>query len=236
MTTFPLAQGQPKRHVGMLQNTPDKARVIVLFHQLPDDPATALVMKVDSLSNPERDQIFTHVDTEAGQSSKEFGEYLHRMGVLQHYHNKNQQSTSKFIIKVSVDEVLMSPLPSQQIGLRELLEKMGRLQPLPSEPTALETNQSDANPLREKLDDEQTKRSENEKIARNILFEANLLQIEVNKKLEQAYSICPSLRPQAQGTDASKATKTAASTPRKKTRGEVKKEVKAKKTTKRSSK
>lgn len=173
-----------KRHVG--KHTPSDTRAIITYPLIPNTTDSALIIHIDRMNPQMKDNIMRTLDTQAAQSSVNFGEVLGRTmygdsgkSIFQVLHESGS------LKKVSIDEIVMHPNPSMPIPLRTVLVESGLLvRPVNGEKFNVQEHNM-------KVDESQNGQVR----AANLLAEAKLLQQEAKRKTEQAYAICPSLAP-----------------------------------------
>lgn len=176
-----------KRHVG--KHLPSSTRAIITYPVIPGTHDSALIVHIDRMNETMKDQIMRCLDTKAAQVSINFGEVLGRTmysdsgkSIFQVLHESGS------LKKVPIDEVEMWPNPSMPIPLRTVLVESGLI------PRPAATDEKFNTPLH----NQQTEASQNDQIrAANLLAEAKLLQQDADRKSEEAYRLCPNLRPQA---------------------------------------
>jgi len=182
------------RHIG--KNKTTEARYVVASMSITGDPEFALVIEADALPLRYQDALMNVVNSNSGQSAEKLLELLgmrrfpdgsvmaqtlHQTGRLQ---------------KIPTADVIMTPDRSNQIQLNELnkrirsknaQEPMNFNEPAPERTSHIQHNQ-------------QVQASEgNKQIARQLMFEAQLIQqqaeSDAKERREKAYTLDPSLRP-----------------------------------------
>jgi hypothetical protein len=179
-----------KRHVG--KHLPTNTRAIITYPVIPGTHDSALIVHIDRMNGPMKDSIMRTLDTQAAQSSVNFGEVLGRTmyadsgkSIFQVLHESGS------LKKVTIDEVEMWPNPSMPIPLRTVLVESGLI------PRPANTDDKFNRPLH----NQQTEATQNDQIrAANLLAEAKLLEQDAERKKEEAYRLCPTLRPQPEPT------------------------------------
>lgn len=165
-------------------------RLVVAYKQNPKDPLKALVINVDKIiRNVDRDELLIMVQSPEGSKERDFIDYIHKKGLLQYYHE------NKFFEAMDVDDVIMTPDNNTRIPLRTVLDAIRQqsgLAPLPTK-AAMESL-SEANPLSQAKKSELLNQENNAAVARSILVQAKMLMDDVNRKLDEALSIDPTLR------------------------------------------
>lgn len=183
--------GKMMRHVGCLKDNPT-VRVVVVFKQLPEDPLHALVVFPDRLTRSvDRDELFRMVAGHEGQQHEDFYVALEKENnMLTYYHKQG------FLNKVHIDNITMLPQIDKPIALRKLIDDMNANRGLPPLPTNNDLKSiSPLNPHAADKREEIVGDQGREAIAKNLLFQARMMQAEVDKKCEEAYSLAPHFRP-----------------------------------------
>lgn len=177
-------------HLGEVAD-PTSTRLIIVFKQLAESPQNALVIKIDSVSSdPLREEIWALVNDPQSQNERNFADFLHKRGRLQLCHE------SKILTVMSIDQVKMTPGNGQKIPLRDVINSLNArngLPPLPSKEEYETISQADPRAADRKRELDQTESKS--AIARSIMVQAKLLQAEVDRKMNEAYNLDPSLRP-----------------------------------------
>lgn len=193
-----------KKHFGRIKNTGQ--RCLVIYMQLPDQPETALVVQTDNLPTKYESFLMEIADSPEAQSTHKLYEVLNRR--LDPATGKNilvSLHEARMLNPVSIDNVVMLPSPNMPFPLRRVLEGMAQqgtaIMPPKSDQAAIKQNLPEASFYEEtkhnqfsenrRADDDQNRKA----IARNLMFEAEMLQTEAMKKMETAYQYDPTLRP-----------------------------------------
>jgi hypothetical protein len=106
------------KHVGRMKN--NKAKVLVAFRTLPDDPHSALVVGTAQLTDDQHNAIINLVDSQQAQDCYEFGEILSSRyfpdgrPMLAALHQDGR------LVKVGTKDVEMTPTTTDSISLDEL--------------------------------------------------------------------------------------------------------------------
>lgn len=106
------------KHVGIL--VPSRRKVVVAFRKIPSDPQNCIVITTENLNADEHDTLMKTVESNAGQTAKEFADVMSRTllpdgrQMLQHFHNTGK------LVKVSTKEVLLTPNSNSSLLLSEL--------------------------------------------------------------------------------------------------------------------
>lgn len=184
-----------KKHVGQLNNT--GRRVIVAFMQLPNDPDHALVIDSDALPDRFHDAVMKVLESLEGQSERDFANILSRRPMPDTgYDMLTTLHQAGYLVRVPVQNVTMLPLPNYPTPLIKIIELMGgqapAVQQAPVAPTANE-DRFNQHAVNVQVD----KNEEMIGTARNLLALAQDMENDAYRKREEAYRLCPSLRPQA---------------------------------------
>jgi len=171
------------RHKGYIQNT--GTRCAVVFRELPGDPDHCLILESDSLPEVYRDEVAKVVSKE-GQRTKDLYEALNMLSALHNHGLLRRKSTNEIVMQVTnSDTIRLDKLNDQ---LRALTDVSTVKQP--------QNIQTKLNPYEEVNDNVSEADSMN--IAKNLLVQANDLELEVNRKRERAYTLRPELAPVVQ--------------------------------------
>lgn len=177
-----------KRHIG--KHLPSNTRVVVTYPVIPNTTEHTLIVHVDRLSETLKDHVMRTVNTQAAQVSVNLADVLGRTlyadsgkSIFQVLHESGS------LKKVSIDEVEMHPNPALPIPLRTVLVESGLI-PRPSD-TDKRFNQTEHNMKADETGNAMVR-------ANNLIAQAKLLEQEATRKREEAYSLAPSLAPQAE--------------------------------------
>lgn len=108
------------KHVGRVKN--NRARVVVAYRTIPNDPYSALVIPTASLPADEHDSLMKAVESDAGQNAFEFYEVMQRTvlpdgrNMLVGFHQRGN------LRKYPTSEIEMTPDTRTVINLNELNE------------------------------------------------------------------------------------------------------------------
>ena len=178
------------KHVGTHKGT--NTRLSVVFLSLPDDKENALVVYSDSLPEKYHDDFMSAVESREGQSSAQLYEILSRKV----FHNGNNMLETLhqegLMKKMPVDQIIMSPNPTTQISLVDLLAQMGDLDQTVAAPAGQTVQQN----VQEQID--MAAEGDNKKIPQNLLVQAVMLEQEAEKKRAEAVKYDPSLTEKAE--------------------------------------
>lgn len=181
------------KHVGRIKSSDQ--RCVVVFMQLPDDLEKALIVNVEALPERYEQLVMEVLNSPEGQQSSNLADTLTRRvvpetggsSVLMELHKRGYMRAEP------IDNIIMFPKPNTPFPLRDILQAMGKLDgvqaPVVDPDQGLDKfNQHVANKNVSVTEEKMA-------TAMNILAEAEMLQIEANRKREQAYKIAPQLRP-----------------------------------------
>ena len=189
-----------KRHIGRLKNT--DRRVVVVYMQIPGKDNSALIVDTDALPDQFHEALMTVVESEAAQRTVNLAEVLDRRASPDAGINlMNSLHRRGFMRPEPVDNIIMFPRPNMPFPLAKVIEfsrseaaakELAAAGVKPPKGTEERYNQFNENmkfdSVQEKLD-----------VAKSILFDAELLEVEVVRKRKQAYELAPSLKPGYKG-------------------------------------
>jgi hypothetical protein len=178
------------KHVGKVKTT--DRRCVVVMMQLPQDPNHSLIIDTESLT-PRYEQIIRElVESNEGQAAPDFAQFMTERSVPETGRNILNEFHANGLMRTEpIDNVIMVPFPNQPIPLVDILEAKGTLPAGIREKEALQ--QENVNAVVQNL--QAMREEERLSMARNKLFEADLIEQEALSKREEAYRIAPELRP-----------------------------------------
>lgn len=191
------------KHVGKVGEKP----CVVLFREVPNEPNNALVVMTGSLANEQHDSLMNVVQSAEAQEANEISEVLHRRQFPDGTNMLTALHTLKKIEKVAVELVSLTPTPGQAVALSEVNAEIAKINAQSNPPLKTEVDpvSVDTSPLPgETVDNTATtdNGTEPESVAKNILFQADLMIEDANKMLaeaeakrDEAYALDPSLKP-----------------------------------------
>jgi hypothetical protein len=106
------------KHIGKLKNT--GAKVLVVFRTLPGESDQALILPVAQLPDSYHDSIMTLVETDQAQECFEFGEIMFMRLFPDGRPMLQAMQADNRLIKMSTDNIFMTPTTSTEIRLDEL--------------------------------------------------------------------------------------------------------------------
>lgn len=189
------------RHTGQLNNT--GKNVVVVFMQLPEDPAHALVIDTDALPDMYNEALRKVVESTEGQQAKNLADVLARRpspdgsstSMLVKFHQSNR------LQKTPVTNVTMVPRRGVRWPLTDVISAMSSQETVPQGFDDLDPETKAMVAAALKKFNVHAVNSENENTgatraqAANLLEMARMLEMDAHSKREQAYRIDPSLKP-----------------------------------------
>lgn len=180
------------RHVAKIANTDQ--RCVVVFMQIPQREDHALVVPIDNLPPRFEQAVMDVLKSPQGQQEQDFGVALSRhllpdtgQNILETLHAQNR------LVPVPVHQVLMMPTPNNPVKLSSILESLGRL---PDQQTKGLMQEYAVEKFNPHINNQVAQSNENSRaIGRNLIVEAEMLELDARRKREQAYNIDPTLRP-----------------------------------------
>jgi len=106
------------KHVGRVKATNKKC--VVVFRTLPGDAFNCLIAPTENLPDSYHDALINLVESPSGQSANEFGEVLARSQFPDGSTMLSALHTQNRLVKVSTDQIEMTPNNSVNIQLSEL--------------------------------------------------------------------------------------------------------------------
>jgi hypothetical protein len=191
------------KHTGQLNNT--GKNVVVVFMQLPDDPAHALVIDTDALPDMYNESLRKVVESTEGQQAKNLADILARRPspdgssttMLLKFHQSGR------LQKTPVTNVTMVPRRGVRWPLVDVIKAMDTQETTPQGFDDLdpETKAAVAADLRKfnvhAVNSENDNTAQVKSQASNLLEMAKMLELDAHSKREQAYRIDPTLRPKS---------------------------------------
>lgn len=132
------------KHVGRLIKS--KRRVIVAYRVVPNEPENCIVIATDSLDAGEHDTLMQIVESEGGQNENDIANLMMRTrlpdgrNMLTGFHNTGK------MMKMSTDEVEMTPDTRTTINLAELNELIAQQQGISVADLAIQPNSANEAP------------------------------------------------------------------------------------------
>ena len=187
---------QLMKHVGKYGEKP----CVVVFREVPNEPENCLIVQTSGLTPVHHDDLMEVIQSAEAQEANDLSQVLNRRQFRDGENMLNSMHFGKKLSKVPVNQVSLTPTPSHSVPLTEVNAEIRKLSggyvpPLTDE--AHLDNTTDAT-----TEAEVPAPSE----AQSLVFQANLMKedavrmvAEADAKLEQAYSIDPSLKPKQRG-------------------------------------
>ena len=174
------------KHLGYNANS--KRKYVVVFRELPNDTANALVVDTGTLLDRYHDGLMSAIESLEAQANNDCYDVLNRKyffdgeSILQTLHRKN------WLIKVPVEEIVLTPAPNKEVSLVEHNESLKNVaESLAPAPDVAELQRPSA-PQGEMTEEEERKGQ-----ARNLIIQAQLMEEDARKKRAQAESISPGI-------------------------------------------
>jgi len=184
------------KHVGRLIQT--KRRVILAFRTLPGDPTHCLVVTTENLESGDHDSLMTVVESNAGQNANEFAEVMSRSplpdgsNMLAKFHQTGK------LMKVSTEEVEMTPDLHTTIKLSTLNETIASQRGVTIADLAIKEpgtqTSTTSSPTPTEISSATTDVLSDEQLASNYRSQADQLFKEAKRLREQAESLVPTKR------------------------------------------
>lgn len=197
------------KHIGKYGEKP----CIVVMRELPQETDSCLIVEPGALESRQHDELMQAVQSEEVQSSNNLAEALARKVFSNGVYMINDLHDNRKIQKVPVAQVSLTPRPGQAVPLDAVNAELRKMESGYTPPNTDESflRKQQQQPVREA--GEATKSTadtvqvpvegEASEVARNLLTQAELLKADINsmqkdldKKLEEAYALDPSLRPE----------------------------------------
>lgn len=182
MTTF-------YKHIGKCKNS--GRRCVVVKNQIPNAEDKALIVDIDALPDAYQNFLMDLVQSNPAQRTNELGDVLARyqspdsgMTMLMSLHSR------QYMCQMPISNILMYPAPNYPIELSKVIDLVngGDVE------TAKKNYSNDT--LHRTVDNIRADEYErNEKVARNLIMEADRLAFEAQKKRDAAFAMAPQLNP-----------------------------------------
>lgn len=183
------------KHVGKFGEKP----CVVVFRELPGESDYCLIVQTDNLDSRQHDDLMNVIQSAEAQTSHDISQVLHRR---QFTDGSNMLSTLHYarkLQKVPVSHVALTPLPGQSVPLADVNVEIRKLEggyvPPKNDEAHLTEGKTPA-PVTE-----QSAASEETDVAKGLLLQAQLMEEDGNRLLEEAeakkaeaYKLDPSLR------------------------------------------
>jgi hypothetical protein len=199
------------KHIGKYGEKP----CIVIMRELPQERERCLIVEPNSLASRQHDELMSAVQSAEVQSSHNLAEALARKVFSNGVYMINELHDTGKIQKVPVSQVSLEPRPGQAIALESVNAELRKMESAYTPPNtdesflrkqnqqvreAGEATKTTAQNVQMPVDGEPTE------VARNLLTQAELLRADIksmqgdlDRKLEEAYALDPSLKPEKRG-------------------------------------
>lgn len=192
---------QVMKHVGKMGEKP----CIVIFRELPGEPENCLIVSTGSLGDRHHDDMMSVIQSPEAQQSNNVSQVLDRRQFTDGENILSYLHYNKKLQKVPVSQINLTPTPSNSIPLAEVNAEIRKIEggytPPKTDGAHLNNNPTTAPVVNESSDDA-AQPSE----AQSLIFQAQLMKEdaermveEADAKLQQAYSIDPTLEPKKRG-------------------------------------
>lgn len=181
------------KHVGKYGGKP----CIVLFREVPNEPENCLIVQTAMLDERQHDDLMNVVQSLEAQGSNEINEVLNRRQFSDGTNMLSSLHYNRNIQKVPVSMVSLTPTPAQDIPLADVNAEIRKLASHQGLKTAPESQSSAPQPQAST-----SSPADNPSIAQGLLTQAQLMKedaermvAEADAKIQEAYSLDPSLNP-----------------------------------------
>lgn len=193
--------GKLMKHVGLFN---DKRCVVVL--QLPEEPNSVHIVDTESLPELYHQSIMEIVESPAAQQSVWLGDVLSRRILPDGKVALSALYENRMIKIVEVDRVIMVPRPNQHVPLKDVIEFMNGNQEVTRENVDQKmkniqiSEQEKLNTGITQVENQHLQNFNQDNIeqcraqARNLMIEADMLEVDVKRKRQHAYRLDPSLQ------------------------------------------
>lgn len=185
------------KHVGKYGEKP----CVVVFREVPNEPENCLIVQTSNLPEVYHDELMSAVQSPEAQQANNIAEVLNRKLFKDGSNILTTLHYQKYIQKVPVSLVTLSPTPSQDIALADLNAELRKIEGGYVPP------KNDEAHLKESTSPKMTDSSAiiaegSEDQAEGLLVQAQLMKedaqrmlAEAEAKMEQAYALNPELKP-----------------------------------------
>lgn len=166
-------------------------QLAVSYMLLPNSTTHALVTKIDLLPAQLQRALTGLIESPEAQHTETLADVLGRRTYADSGKNMLQVlHETRNLMKMPIDDIIMTPRSNVRVPLREVLVAMGRIVDVQQEQVQQEQG---FNPH---MNNQQAAvQEENVTIARNLIIEAEMLEADAHHKRMRAYSIAPQLAP-----------------------------------------
>lgn len=188
------------KHVGKYGGKP----CVVVYREVPNEPENCLIIQTSRLEGRHHDDLMNVIQSIEAQQATEISEVLNRRQFTDGSNMLSALHYGKNIQKVPVSMVTLTPTPNQEIALGDVnaeIRKMDSHQGIKTDPSTLNESTLDGN-LAKPNPVNVVEGDDPEAIAKNILVQAELMEADAQRMLEeasakksQAYELDPTLKP-----------------------------------------
>lgn len=190
---------QLMKHVGKYGEKP----CVVVFREVPNEPENCLIVQTSGLSTTHHDDLMEVIQSAEAQEANDLSQVLNRRQFRDGDNMLNSMHFGKKLSKVPVNQVSLTPTPSHSVPLEEVNAEIRKLSGGFVPPVNDEAHLNNpADNTNKSTEADAPAPSE----AQSLMFQANLMKedavrmvAEAEAKLEQAYSLDPSLKPKQRG-------------------------------------
>lgn len=176
-----------KKHIGILNNT--GVSVVVVFRKIPTDERYCLLIELERLPDSYHDDILVALNTRESLDTADFYEVLNRRTFPDGTNCLLALHQRGFLRKEPIDNVSMTPLPSQKVSLSMINQAIdGKFDELKNNARDTEADSAAGDPM---------------VLAKGLLREAEELVAKAEEKRLEAYRLAPALTPTRGKSDTS---------------------------------
>lgn len=194
------------KHVGKYGEKP----CVVIMRELPQEQDSCLIVEPAALEGRQHDELMQAVNSEEAQASNNLAEALARKVFSNGVYMINELHDSRKIQKVPVAQVSLTPRPGQAVPLDAVNAELRKMESAYKPPNTDESylrkqqvREAGEAPKTTAQNVQVPADGDPSEIARNLLTQAELLKADIksmqqdlDRKLEEAYSLDPSLQPE----------------------------------------
>lgn len=169
------------KHVGKYGEKP----CVVIYREVPNEPENCLIVLTEQLSDSNHDSLMDVVQSNEGQESNNISDVLHRRQFVDGANMLSSLHYGKFIRKVPVSQVSLTPVPNQSIPLAEVNAELRKIEggyvpPVNDESHLNDKPRTTASTVQQPAD------GNSEEIAASLLTQAELLEADAKSLLADA--------------------------------------------------
>ena len=177
-----------KKHQGQLTNT--GVRVAVVFRKLPTDDTVCLVVETERLPDSYHDQIIQILNSREASETNDLYEVLNRRSFPDGTNCLTSLHQRGYLRKEPVSNITMIPLPGHAVPLELINSTIDKK--VDEYVAKQKLNASSPSDSIEKL---VSATNDPKSVAQGLLYQAALLEKDAVTKREEAYVLCPDVRP-----------------------------------------